>query len=63
MRCVYVQNGVAYASNYIRGDSSSNWEQKALDISNLPYVDYIWILWEDADEDFKDFEIEYYEEE
>lgn len=63
MRCVYVQNGVAYASNYIRVDSSSNWEQKALDISNLPYVDYIWILWEDADEDFKDFEIEYYEEE
>lgn len=59
----YVEDGVfkmgATMDLDLRSTTVSDWASKEIDISSVPYVDYIYIVWYDGCEDFKDFEIEY----
>ena len=57
---IYIEDGVAKrTTNVAYVGVANDWTQGELDISEIPYIDYIWICWEDGDCDFKDFEIEY----
>lgn len=59
----YVENGEfkmgATMDLDLRSTAVSDWTSKEIDLSSVPYIDYIYIVWYDGCEDFKDFEIEY----